>query len=634
MFLLLLLNFTFHQPDTTQIYRQPEVVVTATRMPVSSVETPSRVTHIDVNEMENAGFVDAKRMLSFVDGIFLKDYGPGQLTTISLRGTAAEQTLFLFDGINLNNVQNGLIDLFLVPTNNLSSIEISQGGSSALYGANAVGGVVNLESKTSSSNLIRIDLGEGSYGNQMIGGELSEGLGSARADLTVQHQRGVNDFDFTFNDGTRNFPMKFTGADYTEDTQSLKFALPSPTGVTSFLIQNVSANRGTPGNVTDSAFVGTAREIDKNTIAILKNTGNLGVLNYSTSAGFIYSYLKYTDPSYATNSYYKMLSLQPAAQLFYSEDKFSGTTGIDAEIDRGQSEVMAGIKSRNQIGIFASGEYDLRESSNLEARLFGALRYDDYSEFGSSFNPKAGINIKPLAALPVHFRANVGTSYRVPTFDDLYYAGSGNENLRPERSTDYDFGAVAEFNGSQIPIDVNLDVDYYHIDTRNDIVWRPVTETIWLPENFGKIVSRGIELSLRLDYNSLVTLKGNYFFGRSLDISDPTNPLTYEKQLIYIPQEQSSFIAEVAPGIFTFTVAIQYVGERFYMSDNTASLSPYAVTHVSASARINTGAFEIMPRMSVDDLFNRRYEVIPDYPMPGRTYQLGVGFQFNQETEK
>ncbi len=636
MFLLLLFNFTFHQLDTAKVYQQPEVVITATRTPINIIDAPSHVTRIDVSEMHNDGFDNTKSMLSLINGIFVNDHGPAQLGTVLLRGTSSEQTLFLLDGISLNNVQNGDLDLVLVPTNDISSIEISQGGSSALYGANAVGGVINLESKIAFDNLIRIDAGRGSYGNQMMGGELSEGIGPARVDLTIERQRGVNNFDFSFNDGTKSFPMTLIGADYVEDVQSLKIALPSSGGMTSLFIQNVSADRGTPGAVSDSAFVGTARETDRNTIAILKNTGGLGVFGYSASAGFIYSYLKYFNPdtadySYA-NDFYKMLSIQPAAQLSYLKEQFSGTTGIDAEFDQGQSDNMMGVQERKRIGVFASVEYDLRKDLDFETRLFGALRYDDYSDFGSSLNPKAGINIRPVAALPLHLRANVGTSYRVPTFNELYYSGSGNPDLKPEKSTDYDFGAVTEFIGNQTPFLADLGVDYYHIDTRDGIVWRPTdpSELIWLPENFQEITSHGIELTFDLKYESFFTLNGNYFFGKSLDVSDVSDPATYEKQLIYIPQQQSSIAAEVTPWIFNFTAALRYVGERFITSDNTEWLSPYAVTYVSASVRINTSSFEILPELSIDDLLNREYEVAPNYPMPGRTYRLGLSFQFNQ----
>lgn len=191
---------------------------------------------------------------------------------------------------------------------------------------------------------------------------------------------------------------------------------------------------------------------------------------------------------------------------------------------------------------------------------------------------------------------------------------------------------MTEFIGNQTPFLADLGVDYYHIDTRDGIVWRPTdpSELIWLPENFQEITSHGIELTFDLKYESFFTLNGNYFFGKSLDVSDVSDPATYEKQLIYIPQQQSSIAAEVTPWIFNFTAALRYVGERFITSDNTEWLSPYAVTYVSASVRINTSSFEILPELSIDDLLNREYEVAPNYPMPGRTYRLGLSFQFNQ----
>ncbi|MDE3058001.1 MAG: TonB-dependent receptor, partial [Bacteroidota bacterium] len=540
------LNFLFlpavySQADTSsegihpeKNYKLSEIVVSATRTPLNAMYAPSRVTRIDVAAMQKSGFDDMQSMLSFADGIFVKNYGTGQLATISLRGTAAEQTLFLFDGVNLNNIQNGQVDLFLVPVNNLSSIEISQGGSSALYGANAVGGVVNLESKISSNDHVRVDVGSGSYGNQIFGGEVSEGLGSARVDLIVQRQRGINDFDFTFNDGAKNFPMKFAGADYVEDMQSLKFAFPSSSSSTSFLIQNVSANRGTPYATSDSTLETTARETDKNTITVLKNIGHLGVFNYSASAGFIYSYLNYNDPSYATNDYYKTLSLQPSMQLSYFKEQFSIASGIDAELDRGKSDNMTGIKNRNRVGIFASGEYDVRKNVDLETRLFGALRYDDYSQFGNSLNPKLGINVKPLASFPVHLRANVGTSFRVPTFNDLYYRSqyyNGNPDLKPERATDYSLGGVVEYGDGQGPFYGDLNLDYYHIDIHDGIVYQTLPDFTGTEANLKRIVSKGVELSLNIKYESVFSLKGNHFFGKSSDVSIPGSP-SYNKQLI------------------------------------------------------------------------------------------------------
>jgi vitamin B12 transporter len=84
------------------------------------------------------------------EGIFLKDYGPtASLKTISLRGMAAEHILVLYDGTRLNNFQNGLVDFSLLPMNNIDRIEIVRGGNSALYGADAIGGIINIISSQS-----------------------------------------------------------------------------------------------------------------------------------------------------------------------------------------------------------------------------------------------------------------------------------------------------------------------------------------------------------------------------------------------------------------------------------------------------------------------------------------------------
>lgn len=184
-----------------------------------------------------------------------------------------------------------------------------------------------------------------------------------------------------------------------------------------------------------------------------------------------------------------------------------------------------------------------------------------------------------------------------------------------------------------MPIGLAFEASYYHIDIRDGIVWRPVTDLLWLPENYSRILSRGVELSARVNYKSLLSLKGNYSFGNSLDLSDPSDPSTYEKQQLYIPQEQGSLVAEVSPWILNFTAAAWYVGKRYYSTDNTQSLPAYSVADISVSAHIDAGAFEIVPVLSMHNLFNREYEVIPQYPVPMRTYRFGLSFQFNQDAD-
>ncbi len=634
LYLLLLLLIGTPKLDTSRVYQQPAVVVTATRIPLARADAPSRVSSLDVSDLRADGFRSVGSMLSTVGGLFVKDYGPAQLQSISLRGTSAEQTLFILDGVSLNNIQNGEVDLFLVPANDISSIEVSQGNASALYGANAVGGVVSFRTGIPRDNLVRVDLGMGSYGSQSYGGEISEGMGDVRIDLNLQRRRAINNYGFSFQDSSGNTPMQRVGADYLMDNQSLKISLPSRAGSSSLLIQNVDANRGTPGMVTDPSFLGTAREIDNSTIAILKNAGTAGVFEYSASAGAIYSYLRYIEPSYGLDDYYKTLSFQPAVQLSYSGSPVSAVAGIDGEIDRGESDQMTGVKSRNRVGGFISTMFHDRSGMDLETRAFVALRFDAYSEFGNSINPKIGLNVKPFSKLPLHLRASFGTAFRVPTFNDLYYAGAGNTSLKPEKSVECDFGGVFDLPTGLIPTAAALDFSYYHINIRDGIIWRPVNTYLWLPENYDKILSTGVEVGLRLNVNPLFSLRGSYTFGKSLDVSDAADPTTYNKQQIYIPEGQSSLVATVSPWILNFTAVVTYAGTRYYTTDNSLSLPPYTLASLSAGARVTMGSIEVMPVLSVNDLFNKKYEIIDQYPMPSRTYQLDVSFQFNQDEPK
>ncbi len=629
------------QTDSLRVFKAPDVVISATRTPLNSEDAPEKIDRMNISQLRDLGLTSAKSILSLASGVFIKDYGPAQLTTISIRGTAAEETLFLFDGIRLNNIQNGLLDIFLVPISDLGSVEISRGGASALYGADAVGGVVSFSTETRNEPYVKLSLGAGSYGMQTVGAEANENIGSATINIVVHQQRARNDYEFYFNDGSQNFPMNRIGADYLKRDQFIKISVPSPSGYTSLVIQNVDADRGTPGAVTGPYFVGHARENDKNTIGVLQNAGIIGAFNYSASVGTIYSYLHYTDPSLSINGsgindYYKMISLQPGIQFSYKGGRFGAAIGADGEVDRAESSEMNGIKNRTRFGLYASGSLKFNEEQNFETRIFPAVRFDDYSDFGSSVNPKLGINIKPLKSMPVHLQASVGTAFRAPTFNDLYYSGFGNPDLKPERSTDYDAGIVVSTDKSMTrlvePLNLTADASYYHIETRDGIVWLPKTSTIWLPQNFGKILSQGIEFSVQSNYEEFAALRATYSFGKSLDVSDPSNRSTYDKQLIYIPQEQGSVLAAISPGIFTFSTVVHYAGFRFFTQSNDSFLPAFTTTDVSASARIEIGNILVKPIFTVKNLFNLNYEVIPQYPSPMRTFNLDLSTQFNQPT--
>ncbi|MCL5034491.1 MAG: TonB-dependent receptor [Bacteroidetes bacterium] len=630
--LALILTLLIHpSADSLKVFTAPNVVVSATRTGINPQDSPTKIVDLDVKEMADLGFSSISGILSSTAGLFVKDYGPSQLSTISTRGTGAEETLFMMDGVRLNSVQNGQVDLFLLPISQIGHIEIAEGGLSSLYGADAVGGVVNLKTASDTSPSIGVNLGAGSYGYQQSSINVNRKTGGMFVSAMIQQTRSVDNFDFNYTDGPVTFPMKRSGADYVCNNQLVNLTMPGKEGTTSVIVSNVSADRGTPGAVTGPYYVGTQREYDNDFLAVVNHKRRLGDLTLSASTGFTYGYLRYIDPplvagGFGIDSYFKMISVQPSVQLNYSSTAFEAAFGADAEGDRGASSEMDGIKERTRAGVFASGVINLHGPFASEVHISPSARADWYSDFGGTFNPKLGVNIRPVESLPINIRGSVGTSFRAPTFNELYYAGAGNPNIKPEKSISYDAGLVLQIPS---PFAVEADADFYSTDITDGIVWQPAADGIWRPQNYQKILSRGIELSLQANYNNLAVLSANYSFGNSLDISDPGSS-SYDKQLIYLPQEQASLVAAVSPGIMTFSTTIEYTGFRFVTPQNDEFLPQFTTVDAAAGVKVPVGHLVFSPLLSVKNIFNTNYQVVPQYPMPLRTFYLNLGIRYNQ----
>jgi vitamin B12 transporter len=617
--------------DSLKIFTVPDVVVTSTRNEINPQNSPTKVVTLDVKRLTALGLGDLGSILSSADGLFVKDYGPSQLSTISTRGTGAEETLLLIDGIRMNSIQNGLVDLFLVPVSQIGRIEIAGGGSSSLFGADAVGGVVNLRTGTDTNSGASAHFGAGSYGYQQYSVGINQRVAGASVNIMLQRTRARNNFDFNYSDGLNSYPMRRTGADFESDNGFAKIQMQGKNSSTTIVVSDVSANRGTPGAVTGPFFVGTEREYDNDFFSVVNHKSRVGEFVISSSAGFTYSYLRYVDPpsvsgGYSIDAFYKMLSVQPGIQANYVSRVLDFAAGIDAEADRGTSSEMTGTRDRTRAGAFASADINLDGPFGSQIHLSPSARVDRYSDFGGSFNPKFGINVRPIAWLPVNFRASVGTSYRAPTFNELYYATAGNPSIKPEKSVGYDAGLVFSV---QKPVDVEIDADFYSTNITDGIIWEPSEGSLWRPVNYQKTLARGIEIGAQLNYNDLAALRLNYSLGESLDLSDPSSP-TYRMQLVYLPQEQASIVAAVSPWITTFSVALRYAGFRYITAANDEFLQPFTTADVSAGAKIHLSGFVLSPLLSVRNVFNEDYQVIPQYPMPQRTVYFNLGVQFNQ----
>ncbi len=619
--------------DSTRIYHTDDVVVTATRSAVSFADTPSPVQVISAESIKDIDGKTVADALRNVNSVSIKDYGAaGGTKNVTFRGLSTENVLLLINGVQINDSQYGSMDLSLLPLDAVDRMEISYGGSSALYGGNALGGVVNILSRHASDEMhARINAEGGSFNARRMAADL-EGR-SAGVGIVGGFARETGDDYFPFvwhrqsqSDTTlyrRNADYKRTNLFVNSDYQPVEeIALNAS-------IQYVKLERGVPGSITypsparqsDAmlhALVGTKFYLNKELVLSLNGIYNHNDEIYREPIDYIPTDLLYKSSSYLINS---QIEWSPVSWnrllggVEYSE------SWLDVNGFSWGSPFLMN-PARVQKSVYLSNEIIHKNDSEWFDRisLFLTGRYDFYSDVKEdAFSPKLGINIKIIKQYNVHLRSSWGKNFRVPTFNDLYYPMYSNPDVTPERSTAFDAGFVGniEQSGEQ-----TLQVTYFDIVTKNKIVYA----ADYKPYNIGKAENSGLEI--RYDYHSL---NGGIeaYFGFTLIDALKKNKVsmtdsTYEKQLPYVPNSMGVFGLSVETYIGKIIINQSITSIRYTNSDNSNSLPAYALTDVNIARKISLHHIQLTLHCSVSNIFDTDYQVVEGYPTYGRNYKVGI----------
>ena len=245
-----------------RLYAMPEFVVSATRWQVSVQQLPSSATVLTSADLAARNGTTLAGALEGVPGLLLKSYGgPGSVSTTSLRGMGAEHTLVLIDGQRYNNVRDGQVDFGIFLLQDVDRVEVLRGGYSAIYGADALGGIVNIVTRRSSGHTsVSGELTEGSYGlnGQAFNAELN--LGDMGLHIAAKREAGSGNYEFSFNDGITSSTLQRQNADYSISQLQVLLDVPIASGA-SLSVRNLMnwADRGSPGAVLSVASSNRAR---------------------------------------------------------------------------------------------------------------------------------------------------------------------------------------------------------------------------------------------------------------------------------------------------------------------------------------------------------------------------------------
>jgi len=577
-----------------------DVVVSAEAAPEPAATLGAAATVIDAAEIARTKATSLLEYLRTVPGFgVVQSGGPGGVTSLFLRGTSSTQTLVLIDGVPLNSPYFGGTDLSAVSTANVERIEVVRGPFSALYGSEAIGGVVRVFTRRAADAGVS---GRASFALGNAGGK--EGLGEIGFLEGVLS--GTLGFRRTLSSGEQ-FNEFFSGT-------TLSGALTAQIGEGVSAGVTVRRETGRTGIPADGATPTPQRSTTSDTTAVelpfsLSLSKNLSL---SASVRYARDRPSYADPS----SFFSSSSTD--ARRAGGRVAASGTWGahrlaVGADYERTQ------VSSESNFGVALDGETTRTFALFAEDRvaLLGdrlvatvGIRWDDASSYGSAFSPRATVAWRVVPSLKI--RAAGGAAFRAPSLGELYYPYSGNPDLKPERSTAWEVGVEQTLAPGLV-----LEATGFWNDIRDLIQYDAQT---FSNANIGHARTRGVEVAVRTAVGERAFLRASYTY---LDARDADT----DAPLIRRPTHMAS--ATVGSGFGkggSWSLVGLFTGARpdRDAADFTTVVESPSYFRLDAAVTLPPVVFALAPWARVTNVFGREYAEVNGFPAPGRRFLAGL----------
>ncbi len=240
--------------------------------------------------------------------------------------------------------------------------------------------------------------------------------------------------------------------------------------------------------------------------------------------------------------------------------------------------------------------------------------------------PSLSISLKPWKEEELFLRLMYKSTFRMPTFNDLYYYRLGNRSLRPEKANEYNVGITWSRSAWRLPDYLSVTVDAYYNDVTDKIVAFPTTYA-WRMANYGKVRAVGVDITLAtavaLGRSMKLAISGGYSYQKAVDVTDATAK-NYKEQLPYTPVHTGNVSAVWETPWLNVGYSVVGVGKRYRLSQNIPEnrIDGYMEHTVSVSRELAMKRCKLRLQAEVVNLTDEQYEVIKYYPMPGRSWRL------------
>ena len=560
-------------------------------------------------------------------------YGPGSLSTISFRGTSSNHTGLFWNGINISPANNGMTDISLLPVSFFNNVEVQYGGSSAIFGSGNIGGSIHLnnELEYNHNNQISLGMSIGSFHDYRT-----------NLSATFSNEQWNSSTALFFIQAKNDFPYQNT-TKHGQPEEKVQNAARKGVG----LLQSIGYNFKN-GNLIDlnvwyqemnreipSSMISVptqADQFDRSLRILLKWRRSINKGNLLLKASYLDDFMHYTnviDPAnYLIDSkiYTKSYIAEGEIKKQVSQNlKLGG--GVNAKTDQAIVDAYEGNKSQLQSSIFIAGTWQIptiKWTTNIN------IRQGWSSDFNVPFTPSAGFEgelNKWLAA-----KISISKNFRLPTMNERYWVPGGNIELQPEISWNEEVILIISNRKTVKTEEYKLIFTLYNSNIDDWILWLPNNDTpdIWSPVNIQKVWARGLEIQGKIKHNfgnMNIHASASYAYTKSTN-EEKIND-SYKKQLMYVPEHSGNIFVRCGIKNSFISYSHLFTGDRYVLRDNSDFLPAHNLGKLSLSHQITLNKYQTTLLFDIDNIWNNSYQIIQNYPMPGRAYKVSIILKFS-----
>lgn len=619
-------------------------------------------------ELERLNSHSVADALRYFSGVQIKDYGGmGGLKTVNIRSMGSQHVGVFYDGIQLGNAQNGVVDLGRYSLDDLEEISLYNGQKSEIFQpAKDFGssGSIYMQPKTPvfkgtrKTNLIiraksaSIDLFNPSFRLEQ---KISERISSSFSSEFLQSD-GVYKYRYGKKYSNGQTAYDTIAKRYDSDIKTKRFET-SLNGILNNGNWNVRgygfiSDRGIPAPIVNNRFDARGARMRDENYFVQANLRKKLFPKFETQlkAKFAYDYTYFNDTVLSQAVY-------PAQNTYIQREVYLSSSNIYSVNSNWDISLSGDFQYNNMDADLKNFSFPTRYTTLVAlattyqwnrfkflGSLLGTftfeevernLRPDDRREWTPAFF----MSYQPAAIPELTIRAFHKQIFRLPTFNDLYYTNIGSSYLKPEFTYQYDLGfTYQKKNDNAIMKAFYIKVDGYYNRVKDKIVAMPQQNLFrWTMLNLGRVEIIGADVNVQAEVMlGQVKLKPllSYTYQKAVDKTNKGSGIDdgdtfYNKQIPYIPWHTGSFTLMADYKDWSFNYSTIYVGKRYDgQLDNIRAnfIQPWYTHDLSIQKKFTLDGHPFKINLEMNNVFNQNYDVVRNYPMPGRNFKLSLNF--------